>query len=35
MTLVISEDEAREYISQTKVLANLKKYKEIVLDIYI
>ena len=28
MTLVISEDEAREYISKTKVLANLKKYKD-------
>jgi hypothetical protein len=35
MTVVISEDEAIEYVRNTNEQTNLKKYKEIIFDIYI
>ena len=33
MTLIITEDDAKEYLRVTKVLAQIHQYKDLVLDI--
>ena len=35
MTLIVSDDEAEEFIRVNKVFTNLKQYKNLVIDIYI